>query len=216
MNFWKLKNQIENQKQKDPYDTITEEGRKITDPQETKDYIAGNYEQLCQAREGTQEYEKWTNHIKHTVRKIEKTLEKAEPPQTIDEKEINNAIKKLKRKKSTGPDNLPNEIFIEANKETREIFREALNTIAQTEKIPDEWQEGNIITMYKGKGMKGKCSNERGITLSSNFGKLYERIINERAKKDISITDAQAGGKKGSSTVDHLLILRELEKIAKK
>ena len=75
-------------------------------------------------------------------------------------KEINNAIKKLKRKKSTGPDNIPNEIFIEANKETREIFREALNTITQTEEIPDEWQEGNIITMYKGKGMKGKCSNE--------------------------------------------------------
>ena len=70
--------------------------------------------------------------------------------------------------------------------------------------------------MYKGKGMKGKCSNERGITLSSNFGKLYERIINERAKKDISITDAQAGGKKGSATVYHLLILRELGNIAKK
>ena len=173
-------------------------------------------EQLYQAREGTKEYEKWTKNIKHTVSEIEKTLEKAEPPQTIDQKEINNAIKKLKRKKSTGPDNIPNEIFIEANKETREIYREALNTITQTEEIPDEWQEGNIITMYKGKGMKGKCSNERGITLSSNFGKLYERIINERAKKDISITDAQAGGKKGSATVDHLLILRELENIAKK
>ena len=103
MNFWKLKKQIENQKQKDPYDTITEDGKKITDPQETKDYIAGYYEQLYQAREGTQEYEKWTNHIKHTVRKIEKTLEKAEPPQTIDEKEINNAIKKLKRKKAQDP-----------------------------------------------------------------------------------------------------------------
>ena len=64
--------------------------------------------------------------------------------------------------------------------------------------------------------MKGKCSNERGITLSSNFRKLYERMINERAKKDISITYAQAGGKKGSATVDHLLILRELENIANK
>ena len=73
--------------------------------------------------------------------KSKKNLEKAEPPQTIDEKEINNAIKKLKRKKSTGPENIPNEKFIEANKETREIFREALNTITQTEEIPDEWQE---------------------------------------------------------------------------
>ena len=35
-------------------------------------------------------------------------------------------------------------------------------------------------------------------------------------KNDIKITDAQAGGKRGSSTVDHLLILRELENIAAK
>ena len=77
VNFWKLKNQIENQKQNDPYDTITKDGRKITNPQETKDYIAGYYEQLYQAREGTQEYEKWTNHIKHTVRKNRKNPRKS-------------------------------------------------------------------------------------------------------------------------------------------
>ena len=40
-----------------------------------------------------------------------------------------------------------------------------------------EWEEGEIIRLYKGKGVKGKCSNERGITLASNVGKVYERII---------------------------------------
>ena len=134
----------------------------------------------------------------------------------IDTKELNTAIKKLKRKKSTGPDNIPNEAFIEADQETRTIYQATINKITKTETIPQEWQEGEIITMYKGKGIKCKCSNERGITLSSNFGKLYERIINKRAKNDIKITDAQAGGKRGSSTVDHLLILRELENIAAK
>ena len=41
----------------------------------------------------------------------------------------NKAIKKLKRKKSLGPDEIPNETFVEANKDTREIFRTALNRI---------------------------------------------------------------------------------------
>ena len=50
------------------------------------------------------------SHQAHSQKK--KPQEKAKPPQVIDEKEINNAIKKLKRKKSTGPDNIPNEIFI--------------------------------------------------------------------------------------------------------
>ena len=70
--------------------------------------------------------------------------------------------------------------------------------------------------MYKGKGTKGKFSNERGITFSSNSGQLYERIINERAKKETSITDAQAGGKKGSATVDHLIIFTRTRKHSQK
>ena len=70
--------------------------------------------------------------------------------------------------------------------------------------------------LYKGKGVKGKCSNERGITLSSNFGKLYERIINERVLDKINMSEAQAGGRRGSSTVDHIVVLKELIAAAKR
>ena len=75
----------------------------------------------------------------------------------------------------------------------------------KTDRPPESWKKGTIITIYKGKGQKGKCSNERGITLSSNMGKLYERIINNRAKKKVQISDMQGGGKKGANTVDHIL-----------
>ena len=91
-----------------------------------------------------------------------------------------------------------------------------MNEINKTKNIPDIWQGGEICRLYKGKGTKGKCSNERGITLSSNFGKLYERMINERILSEINITYAQAGGKKGSATVDHILIAKELIAAAKR
>ena len=71
------------------------------------------------------------------------------------------------------------------------------------------WLVGEIKLLYKGKGTKGKCSAERGITLASNFGKLYERILNERIKKEIHITDAQAGGMEGNATADHLTTLNQ-------
>ena len=45
-------------------------------------------------------------------------------------------IKKLKRKKSCGPDNFPNEIFIEANATTIETFRKLFNNILKTNNIP--------------------------------------------------------------------------------
>ena len=88
--------------------------------------------------------------------------------------------------------------------------------ITENYNIPEEWQEGEIIRFYKGKGKKGKCSNERGITLGSNMGKLFERIMNNRLTKTVNITDAQAGGQKGKATADHLLILNTIIKNHKK
>ena len=116
---------------------------------------------------------------------------------------------RLKRRKSLGPDKIPNEIFIEADPETRNIFCKMIKEIHSKEKIPESWLEGEIKRLYKGKGIKGKCSNERGITLASNVGKVYERILNERIKKEVHITEAQGGGITGNATVDHLIVLKE-------
>ena len=51
-------------------------------------------------------------------------------------------------------------------------------------------QEGEIKRLYQGKGNKGKCSVERGITLESNFDKIYERVINNRLLREIRKFDA--------------------------
>ena len=192
------------------YNTYTEEGKLITNPEETKDHIANYFEELYQAREGTEKYLDWTKKIKEHVRSsLEEPPMDHNPEDKINEKEFNQAIKKLKRNKSLGPDKIPNELFIEANKQNREILREIIENVHRSENIPPSWEEGEIIRLYKGKGQKGKCSNERGITLASNVGKVYERIINERVKKEVNITKAQAGGKQGCSTVDHLIALKQ-------
>ena len=117
--------------------------------------------------------------------------------------------KKTKTKKSLGPDGIPNEIFIEADMNTRKTLLTTINKIHQEKQIPPSWLQGYIIRLYKGKGTKGKCSNERGITLASNIGKVYERIINERVKKVVQIREAQAGGIQGSATVDHLIGMKQ-------
>ena len=95
-------------------------------------------------------------------------------------------------------------------KQNPEIYKEMLQTIANNKEIPDQWQKGQIIRLFKGKRQRGMCSHERGITLASNFGKLFERILNNRAKNKINMTDNQAGGQKGKATTDHLTILNEV------
>ena len=95
-----------------------------------------------------------------------------------------------------------------ANKETRKVLKEIIEQIHKEGEIPHSWEEGEMINLYKGKGLNGKCSNKRGIRLASNVGKLYERIINERVKKQVTVTKAQAGGKPECSTMGHLIVLK--------
>ena len=81
-----------------------------------------------------------------------------------------------------------------------------IENLHKNKEIPPAWEEGEIIWLYKGTGQKGKCSNERGITLASNVGK--ERKNHKRkSKKQITITKSQAGGKPGCARTDHLIVL---------
>ena len=91
-----------------------------------------------------------------------------------------------------------------------------MNKVLNKMEIPTQWTEGTLKRLYKGKGMKGKCSNERGITLASNIGKMFERLVNNRISPIVNMSDAQAGGMKGRATTDHILALKELINIAKK
>ena len=87
--------------------------------------------------------------------------------------------------------------------------------ILKSQEIPKSWQHGKILRLFKGKGKKGMCINERGITLASNFGKLFERMISARNKPCLDVTDAQVGGRAGSATIDHLLIIQQAIQSAK-
>jgi hypothetical protein len=170
-------------KAKEEYNIIKETGEEITDPEEAKKYIAEYYEELYQAREGKPEVRQWTEYIKEKVSKTEQEMKEYDRIPDITLEEMMKTKRKLKNNKALGPDEIPNEIFTKATKETLKIHTEILNKTAHNHKVPESWKTGEILSIYKGKGKKGKCTNERGITLSSNFGKIYERINNERVAK---------------------------------
>ena len=208
-NFWKTRKRLlKNEDDLEKY-TQDEEGNEIKDPQAIKDHVANYYEQLFRAREPTKGYEESNKEIENKIEELRISTKntKAEP---FTLPELERAIKKLKRNKATGPDGIPNEALIEANRETKKAYLYMFNHITETKEIPPQWQKGELKRIYKGKGSKGKCSSERGITLSSNVGKLYERLINNRILREITITEEQAGGRKGMATTDHILRIKEL------
>ena len=215
--FWKIRKQIiQGDKNKEEYDLIKENGEIEKDPEKAKEYIAEYFENLYQAREGNTAYEEWTREIEQKVEEIEKQLENSPPETPFSKKEISTVIQQLKKGKAKGQDGIPNEMFIYANDKTKNIIQTELNKILESQNIPEQWTEGMLKRIYKGKGTKGKCSNERGITIASNMGKFFERLINNRILTQVNMTEAQAGGRKGRATVDHILLLKELQFSAKK
>ena len=84
-------------------------------------------ENLYQAWDGLPEYEETTNMIKRRIQEIEKEMKNLPPPDPITLKEMKDVAKQLKRNKACGPDDIPNEIFIEANDKALEAYMRIFN-----------------------------------------------------------------------------------------
>ena len=134
--FWKMRRKIIKNDSDANYDIKDEDGNVIENEEEAKEHIADYYEELYQARPGTQEYEQWTKIIQDKVLEIEHEMKDRDPIQDITMKELNSAIKALKKGKSCGPDNIPNEALIHANSNLRKEILTQFNSLSRTHTVP--------------------------------------------------------------------------------
>ena len=125
--FWNIRRQLINHNRNEDYTTKDENGNKTDNPEHANEHIADYYENLYQAREGEESHKTWTEYINITVEKIEKEVTQYECSQPFTNEELDKCIQKLKMRKSTGPDNIPNEALIKADRNTREIYLTILN-----------------------------------------------------------------------------------------
>ena len=66
------------------------------------------------------------------------------------------------------------------------------------------WRGACIVPLYKGKGDKCECSNSRGISLLSEVGELFGRVLNKivRAGTECAIGEEQCGFRQGRGCMD--------------
>ena len=130
---------------------------------------------------------------------------------TLDE--ILKAIGQLKANKSSGPDMLINEFFMNGKNVLAPTLVNLFNKIFENGHFPDTWSEGFVIPLHK-KGSINDAENYRGITLLSTVGKLFTRVLNNRlgewAEMYGVLIEAQAGFRAGMSTVDNVFVLHGL------
>ena len=123
-------------------------------------------------------------------------------------KEVEAAVKSLKKGKSAGVDNIPSEL-VQAGGETMVgMLLIICNKIWQTDEWPTPWTQSLIITLPK-KGNLQLCQNYRTISLISHPSKAMLRILLNRLKpqaEDI-IKEEQAGFRAGGSTTEQIFSL---------
>ena len=125
--------------------------------------------------------------------------------------EVTEAIRYIKRGKAPGHDNINPDILKEAGSTGTELLHKVIKKAWKEEKIPEDWNIGVILPIFK-KGDKKKCENYRGITLLSSALKVYERILEKRLRKIIEpqLNAAQSGFRRGGSTQDHIFTIKEI------
>lgn len=121
--------------------------------------------------------------------------------------EITNALKNLKNGKSTSADWISIEMLKNGGNMLLKPLQKLFNTILNSGHFPAIWNESNLVLLHKS-GNKLDPSNYRGISVASNLGKLFNRVIHSRflgfIKETSLISENQIGFKEKGRTSDHL------------
>jgi hypothetical protein len=131
----------------------------------------------------------------------------------IPDREIAQAISKLKNGKACGKDSILNEMIKAASPCIIPVLEKLFNHILTTSTFPDPWRINFITPLHK-KGSVNMPENYRGIATSSNLCKLFCSILHNRLARFFEsnniIPKQQIGYKSKCRTSDHIYTLRTI------
>lgn len=145
------------------------------------------------------------------VEENESATETEESKETFTLADITEAIQSLKNGKAPGHDTITSEMLKNMGRNGTEMLLCVCNRAWTDEEIPEDWQRGIILPIYKS-GDRRECSNYRGITLLSTALKIYEKMIEKKLKLHIepTIEEAQSGFRVGRSVHDHIFTVKQI------
>ena len=91
------------------------------------------------------------------------------------------------------------------------MIRDLIEDIIFENRIPSEWQESHIVSVYKGKGDALNRSNYRGLKLIHQVMKVLELVVEGFIRQRVVINNMQCGFMQGRGTTDAIFILSQLQ-----
>ena len=155
-------------------------------------------------------FEKLMNEENNREPRTEEAEVVKEEVNCVSREEVKNALRRMKKGKAVGPDELPVEVWKCMGEMGIEFLTRLFNRLLMGERMPEEWRRSVLIPIYKNKGDAQCCGNYRGVKLMSHTMKVWERIIETRLRDRVEISKQQYGFMPGKGTIDATFALRML------
>ena len=126
----------------------------------------------------------------------------------ITEEEVRNVLRKLKTDKAVGPDGISNKLLKMTVGSIVPSLTKLFNTVLRSSRYPAIWKQANITPIFK-KGNRQDKENYRPVSLLSNVGKVFERLIFDKlytfCEERSILTWRNSGYRKMDSTSNQLI-----------
>ena len=109
---------------------------------------------------------------------------------TLDEKIT--AIKQMSSAKAPGEDGIPPEVCKYGGDELAAELTRLFKELWAEGEIKQDFKDALIINLYNTKGDRRLCDNHRGISLLTNAGKIFARVIVKRPTTRLKSTFKRA------------------------
>ena len=129
--------------------------------------------------------------------------------------EVEASIKRLKRNKAPGEDNITGGILQDGGDAMIQILTDLFNTCLHHQQVPKAWKNALVVLIHK-KGNTSDFKNYRPISLLPIMYKVFSNILLQRMIRTLDFHQPceQARFRAGYSMIDHLQVVNQLQEKA--
>ncbi|KAK6729992.1 hypothetical protein RB195_006814 [Necator americanus] len=124
--------------------------------------------------------------------------------------EVSAGHAKMKWNKETGPIDIATEVWKLLGDQESVWLATLSNKIVAEGRTPDVWQASVTVPVWKEKGDIADCTSCRPILLLCHTVKVFERVLEARLRKIVSVSLMECGFVKDCSTIDAINAVRIL------
>ena len=132
------------------------------------------FQELLKTNEAQSEAEKQAEEIVDLVWNSMVSIANSQPPRETTREETKEIVHGLDPKKAKDADTWQNKIIKEGGDEMIESLTKIMNQVDRQRVIPFEWIKMEIKAIHKA-GERCEMKNKRGLFLTNNVSKIYEK-----------------------------------------